>query len=518
MYEYKHAYAGLGQIHGTNVGIVGNGIAVSPALPPTPVMGVENCSMGCCGSYAMGTGETSVPASRPWWHYALAGAGIVGVVMMAKRTFITKNPKDELTPDEVIRQAAAITIQAGIPTLLWGPPGIGKTQWIKSLGKAMAPMNGGEPVEVFTVIGSTKDPTDIGGIPLITGTSKPPFWAAQIEARSKAGLRSILFLDEFSSMSPMIHAAFLRVINEKVAGDTNFDPDPRNQLVHVVAAANSKKHGAGSIEVPPPAANRFIHFEWPKPTNLEWAAGMMTGWTLVNPFFFKLPKNWRKSPGFMEAREKIGMFIKFRETGGRTSVLHLMPALGDLDDEGNKKVGRAWPSPRSWEMAADALAACFASKVPVAVQLSAVEGAVGSAAAGELFSFSKIKDLPDPDSILADPTGWVVPSETVKLYIISNTLVNAVRRKMTLERYQAAWDAVVYAVDVTGDAPSLTPAVRDLAVMKADDRYREMLTEFNQPASAKHFVEALKGMKLISASTTAKGKATARAKKKTKLI
>ena len=538
MYEYTtKRLGGLGQIQQGRVNIVGKGVAISPPLPPsiyrgiypanvgvmgsgigvsapfseTTVPEIERCAFGNCNPCQLGTApENGTSNGFPWWYYALAGAGIIGVAMLARKT-IFRNP-ESLSREEAIRQAAAITIQAGIPTLLWGPPGIGKTQWVKGLGKAMAPMNNDKPVKVITVIGSTKDPTDIGGMPTIEGGTHPPSWAAELLDRSLNGLRSILFLDEFSSMSPMVHAALLRVVNEKIAGDTEFDPDPDNQLVHIVAAANSRKEGAGSRDLPPPAANRFIHFEWPRLKNLEWARLMIADFKGGTSFYYNLPEDWRSRPVLKQVREKIGTFIKYRDSGGRISVLLNIPDRSAMDADGNKQSGRAWPSPRSWEMAADALAACTIVDAPKDVMIKAVEGAVGPGAAGEFFSFERFEDLPSPEDVLSDPEGWEVPQDSIKAFIVASSLANAVQMRTTLERYEAAWKALSHMVHESNNAhgPVVAPIARELAVMMVDPRYRDTIKGFSYGILMRDWNEVYKKMKLMS---SLKGKVVGRRKK-----
>ena len=521
MYEYQKSNAGLGQVHDANVGVFGTGIGVSPALPPRPVpgivpanvgvfgsgvgvsparhphpvTGIENCAMGNCMPYS-GMGTASVFSGRPWWHYALLGAGAGLGYMWLRRSRMMRNPAD-LTDAEIVKQAAAITIQAGIPSILWGPPGIGKTQWVLGLSQAMAPMNGGEPVKVITLIGSTKDPTDIGGMPKLEGGTRTPSWARELRERSKAGLRSILFLDEFSSMSAIVHAALLRVVNEKIAGDKSFDPKNaplKGHAVHIVMAANRKKHGASAIDLPPPAANRIIHYEWPAPTAVDWAEGMLFGWK--SPFYYTLPEDWRSDPRTRKALEEVAAFLKYREGIKQSPILFDMPPVNATDEEhGGKKTGGAWPSPRSWDLAAQALGACMVAGAPKDVALKAVEGAVGVGAAYELFGFRKFEDLPDPEKILRAPKNWPVPKDDIRLFITTGAIANAVARKTTLDRFNAAWEALEHAQDETGDTATLVMAAEQLVGLKKDPRNKEVLAKWVPPQVVlKKFLPSLKAM------------------------
>ncbi|WP_242975874.1 hypothetical protein [Desulfosporosinus sp. FKB] len=56
--------------------------------------------------------------------------------------------------------ALAIAVQAGIPVLTWGPPGVGKTASITKLADVL-----GIPLEV--VLASIREPSDFSGLPVI---------------------------------------------------------------------------------------------------------------------------------------------------------------------------------------------------------------------------------------------------------------------------------------------------------------------------------------------------------------
>jgi hypothetical protein len=522
MYEYQRSNAGLGQFHGAKAGVSGSGIGVSPALAPRPVpgivpanvgvfgpgvgtspacapylvSGIEHCAMGNCGPYHHGMGTAGASSGFHWWHYALLGAGAGLGYMWLRRSRMMQNPS-ELTDAEVVRQAAAITIQAGIPSILWGPPGIGKTKWVLGLGQAMAPMNDGEPVKVITLIGSTKDPTDIGGMPTIKGGVTPPLWAQELRARSEAGKRSILFLDEFSSITPIVHAALLRVVNEKIAGDRDFDPKSaplKGNAVHIVMAANRKKHGANAIDLPPPAANRIIHYEWPKPTGVEWAEGMLFGWK--SPFYYTLPEEWRSDPRARKALEEIATFLKFREGIKQSPILFEMPPVNAVDEmHGGRKTGGAWPSPRSWDIAAQALGACMVAKAPKDVALKAVEGAVGVGAASELFGFRKFEDLPDPEEVLRAPRDWTVPQDDIRLFIATGAIANAVARELTLDRFGAAFEALDHAMIETDNLATIAMAFHELFRLRNDPRNQDILANYEIPFHiTKRAFKSLKAM------------------------
>lgn len=417
-------------------------------------MGIEQCA-GCS---SLGTEPAPAPAQPtgasiatvlgelPLWALVAIGGGVgVGAYLLLGKSRILANPRK--TTAQLTHEAAALAVQAGIPTMLWGDPGIGKTSWLEALGRTMG-------AKVFTVIGSTKDPADIGGLMRIDGTLTPPSWAREIQERSMAGQRSVLFLDEFSSMTPMVHSALLRVVREKIAGECDMDPANgplKGRAVHVVCAANPRGHGASAIDLPPPAANRMIHLEWPTPNALTYGLGLILGWPKAN--LPELPDDWQKSEVAKSSRKMIGDFVKIRR-----SLLFKLP-------DGKSERGRAWPSPRSWEIAADALGAAQVAGASFDVSMILIKGAVGAGPGEEFNSWMKNQDLPDPEAVLADPTIWT-PDESRRwmIHIVANGVCAAYQAKPTPERWDACWAFFGHIVDTAGESETyvLIPAFRQI--------------------------------------------------------
>jgi hypothetical protein len=306
-----------------------------------------------------------------------------------------------------------------------------------------------------TVIGSTKDPADIAGMLMPDQRVRPPIWAQRIMERSQKKERSLLFLDEFSSMTPMVHAALLRVVRDKVAGETNLEKGCGN-CVAVVAAANKPKEGAAAIPLPPPAANRIIHIDWPDPDPRVWIKGLLLGWEALRPDLskIKLPKDWRKSGELRKAKKDVSDFMS------TIGVLSDMPT--------GPQRHYAWPSPRSWDNAALALGCARLVGASLEVQYTLVSGAVGEGQAGEFFAFTEQKDLPDPEDLLKKPKSWSPPADQVVVitteegkeekkmvsrsditFAVIYSVVAAVQRKFSVERWKKAWDVMLHLEDVT---------------------------------------------------------------------
>lgn len=419
-------------------------------------MPIDRCATGNCRGTSLGSG---LEGERPWWFWLAVGAGVGGLAyVVLNSSGMRRNPDDDpaATDSVVAARAAAIAVQAGIPTILWGAPGIGKTSWLVALGKAMN-------AQVFTVIGSTKEPTDIGGMPKLDGSRVAPKWAQDIRNRSLAGLKTVLFLDEFSSMSPMVHAALLRVVRDKIAGDCDLDPKNaplKGHAVHVVCAANPKSQGAASKDLPPPAANRMLHIEWPTPSARDWAVGIMLGFPL--PKLDSLPDGWRETLEVRTAKKDMAAFLAFYN-----KVLD-MP-------KGTDKQGRAWPSPRSLEMAAEALGAARVVGAPVQIQAMLLEGSIGLTMQSAFFQWYNgdvigIRDRADVSGLLEDATtvkGWKGFAAPDKMFVLGQRLVRAVAESPTKKNWEHAWQFIDHVVTLS-QVEGANFEVAPLAVMASD--------------------------------------------------
>jgi MoxR-like ATPase len=319
------------------------------------------------------------------------------------------------TMEEVL--AMAIAIQTKVPVILWGAPGTGKTSAIQAMGDQM-----GLPVEV--VIASIREPSDFSGLPVIKDDGvhlEPPAWAKRL---AQAG-KGILFLDEISTAPPAVQAALLRVVLDKVVGD-----QPLPAEVAIVAAANPPEQAAGGWELSAPLANRFCHLDWElNPT--EWVNGMVSGFK--NKPMPELPEDWQdKIP---QAKAAIAAFIRHRP--------HLLLQMPNEDS----LVGKAWPSPRSWDMAARLLAAAESVDVGEEAEATLLSGCVGTGPALEFLSWKKALDLPDPEDLLEHHDQFQVPLRGDQAFAVLTAVVVAAVNKLTEKRWIAAWQILAQAAE-----------------------------------------------------------------------
>jgi hypothetical protein len=311
--------------------------------------------------------------------------------------------------------ALAIAIQAGVPVLTWGPPGVGKTATVTALAGVL-----GLPLEV--VLASIREPADFSGLPVIREEGvrmEPPAWAHRL---AEAG-QGVLFLDEISTAPPAVQSALLRVVLERVVGDLALPAG-----VAVVASANPPEMAAGGWDLSAPLANRFCHLVWNLDTQ-SWVEGMIGGWAIDG--LPHLPPTWEKS--IPEKQAFIAAFIRHRP-----HLLLQMPK-----DEA--QAGKAWPSPRSWTTAARLWAAAESVQAEEDIVAALVAGCTGEGACLEFLAWRRELDLPDPEEILADPSCLRLPERGDQAFAILAAVTTAAVDRLTAERWSAAWGVLARA-------------------------------------------------------------------------
>jgi hypothetical protein len=262
------------------------------------------------------------------------------------------------------------------PVMLWGPPGVGKSQMVGQVAARHA-------VPVLDIRLSQMEPTDLRGIPFRVDNRVE--WAVPVMLPDgrRHGPEGILFLDEITSAAPTVSAAAYQLILDRRLGEYCV-PDGWA----IFAAGNRQGDRGVTYSMPAPLANRFSHFE--VATHLDdWVA-------------------WAHDNGI---DERVIAFLRFRPE-----------LLFDFDPARNPV---AFPSPRSWEFAHRALRKF--GDLPDLL-LGALQGCVGPAAGLELKAFIDNWDkLPDIDGILRGEE-VPVPKEIDLQYAVASSLVARARR------------------------------------------------------------------------------------------
>ena len=160
-----------------------------------------------------------------------------------------ENKVTQLTPSQ-LTLALRVMFKANLPVMLWGPPGVGKSQIVHQTG---ATMNG----KVIDLRMAQFDPVDLRGIPF-KGEDGRTMWAPPgvFPIAERDGEEGVLFLDELNSAPPAVQAAGYQLVLDRALGEYHMPPGWR-----VVAAGNRETDRGVAYRMPTPLANRFAHFE-----------------------------------------------------------------------------------------------------------------------------------------------------------------------------------------------------------------------------------------------------------------
>ena len=298
------------------------------------------------------------------------------------------------------------------PVMLWGPPGVGKSQIIAQI----ATQHG---VPLIDIRLSQMEPSDLRGIPFRNGELVEWAIPAMLPDAKRHGKTGILFLDEITSAPPSVSAAAYQLILDRRLGAYEI---PEGWAIF--AAGNRQGDRGVTYSMPAPLANRFSHFDFD--LNLDdWVA-------------------WAYGHG---VDDRIIAFVRFRPE-----------LLFEFDPAHNPT---AFPSPRSWEFAHRALQKFH--DYPDLL-LGSLQACVGPAAGIELNAFiANLDQMPDIDAILRGEE-VPVPKEIDLQYAVASSLVGrAIRAKDT----DTATSVIGHILNYAGKFPQ-----REMGVMLVSDMHR----------------------------------------------
>lgn len=311
------------------------------------------------------------------------------------------------------------------PVMLWGPPGVGKSQMI-------AEVAGRNGVPLIDIRLSQMEPSDLRGIPFKNGDLVEWAVPSMLPDIERQGISGVLFLDEITSAPPSVSAAAYQLILDRRLGAYEV---PEGWAIF--AAGNRQGDRGVTYTMPAPLANRFSHFEVELNVD-DWAA-------------------WAYARGI---DDRIIAFIRFR------------PDLLFEFDPAHNPV--AFPSPRSWEFAHRALQKFEAYPELLSGSLQAC---VGQAAGIELNAFiAHLDQLPDLDAIVrGQPVA--APREIDLQYAVAAALVG---RAIRAQGGTNAAGIQGHILNYAGTFPQ-----REMGIMMVTDMHRALGDElFSVPEFA----------------------------------
>lgn len=311
------------------------------------------------------------------------------------------------------------------PVMLWGPPGVGKSQMVGQIAS-------GHGAPIIDIRLSQMEPSDLRGIPFRVEDLVEWAVPAILPDAARHGPRGILFLDEITSAPPAVSAAAYQLILDRRLGEYRVP-----EQWAIFAAGNRQGDRGVTYTMPAPLANRFSHFE--VDTHLDdWVA-----WAYAN-----------------DIDDRVIAFLRFRPE-----------LLFDFDPAHNPV---AFPTPRSWEFAHRGLRKF--EDHPQLLQ-GTLQACVGPAAGIELHAFvNSLDQMPDLDAILAGEA-VPVPSEIDLQYAVAAALVGrAIRASGDDDAQRVIGNILIYA----GRLPQ-----REMGVMLISDLHRAIGNDlFEVPAFA----------------------------------
>jgi hypothetical protein len=312
------------------------------------------------------------------------------------------------------REFASTAAAAHTPVMLWGPPGVGKSQIIAQIARSHG-------VPLIDVRLSQMEPTDLRGIPFRSGERVEWSVPALLPDEKRHGARGILFLDEITSAPPTVTAAAYQLILDRRLGEYRA---PEGWVIF--AAGNRYGDRGVTYVMPTPLANRFTHYEI-EPNLDDWVA-------------------WAHAAAI---DSRVIAFLRFRPD----LLFDYNPAQNPV----------AFPSPRSWEYAHRALAK-FADAPELL--LDAVQACIGPAAGVEFKAFvDNMCELPDIDAILRGESAQV-PRGIDLQYGVASALV---RRAVLLRDLPHAGIVYGHILKYAKSFPQ-----REMGVMLVTDLHRSI--------------------------------------------
>lgn len=313
-----------------------------------------------------------------------------------------------LTP---LGNPASDSCQWGLPVLLWGDPGIGKSQRIKRMA-ALAKL------QAAIIFPSGRLPEDFAGVPISDGKGGAHLVTLFAQIRDLIAFgEGVIYFDEVNTARASVQSALLGVILDRRTGDIVLPGK-----IRMVAAANDPTVSTDATPIRAPLANRFIHFDLAPPTGEEWGDYMLnvdqpTEESMISIFDGEKMITERWSETYSAACAQFAGFLR-----ANRKALHNIPADGSPDRM------RAYPTGRTWEWACRASAAVAALDLPpgqkAAIEVSLLQACVGVASVTMFVKWRHDADLPSPKDVLEK--GFTPDLRLDRSYVVYTSLASYV--------------------------------------------------------------------------------------------
>ncbi len=262
--------------------------------------------------------------------------------------------------------------------MLWGPPGVGKSQGVRQIAEKIKSETG-KKVNVTDVRLLLFNPIDLRGIPTANEDKTLAVWLRPqiFQMDESESTVNILFLDEISAAPQSVQAAAYQITLDRKVGEHML---PDNCIV--ICAGNRVTDKSVATKMPGALANRLMHLE------IEGSVGSWLSWAVTNGVH--------------------GYVTGFIASKG-DALFGFDPSRDDY----------AFATPRTWEMVSNILKTVSDDIDKV---YSLIAGLVGNGNAIQLRSWCKLNiKLPKAEDIFSGKT-HEVPRELDLIYAVTSSM------------------------------------------------------------------------------------------------
>ena len=207
-----------------------------------------------------------------------------------------------IRPSDLVNELRANAL-ADVPSMIWGPPGVGKSDIAYQFGESM-------DAKMYELRANLFDPIDVrGGLKVVEmddGTYRTRYGVPEDYPDSNYQGAVLLFIDEIVNAPKATQNALLQLLLNKKIGTYQLPPN-----TIIIAAGNRAQDRAAVHEMPSTVRSRFAHY------TVEANVDDWVKWAMMN-----------------NVHDSITSFIRMRP-----SLLH--------NTDGTDY---AFPTPRTWAM------------------------------------------------------------------------------------------------------------------------------------------------------------------------